>query len=277
MEGASAPPPAAPDPSEPTMRRRAAPPVPEATPATTQAREPRTRRNAQRDMDAAEAATYWLRVRVLAPAAVVAVGAVVVGAIAAVALSARALPVAVAAFVATLSALIVRLALQAGAAAAHPARARGLRGVHRLTGERAAYVRTSQRLAMMDRDFTAADYEMLLDLDNNSTRLRRFLEGASQDFIDRLPTYSYVLPDSIPSNDEKQCDDAAAAKAARMHGENAELGGDTLRRCAICLEDFETHMKIRILPCWHRFMAACIDPWLLEQAKCPVCKASILD
>lgn len=295
-------------------------------------------------MDAADEATYWLRVRVLAPAAVVCVGAVTIGAIAAVALSAKALPVAVAAFVATLSsALLVRLALQAGAAAVHPARARlGLRGVHRLTGERAAYVRTSQRLAMMDRDFTPADYEMLLDLDNNSTRLRRFLDGASQDFIDRLPTYNFRPPTDAPSSravtsnavtdpppprdaalplansllpanaavhapsraigqpslepspgcpvdsgGAKRTGDAVSSgddvalrakelsDAALMHGVNPELGGETLRRCAICLEDFELDMKIRILPCWHRFMATCIDPWLLEQAKCPVCKASI--
>lgn len=143
-----------------------------------------------------------------------------------------------------------------------PGRVRGVRGIHRLTGERAAYVRTSQRLSMMDRDFTDADYELLLDLDNNSTRLRRFLDGASQDFIDRLPTYTYKKP-----TEEEEKKEGGPS--------NPELGGDTVRRCAICLDDFPDGAKIRILPCFHRFMADCIDPWLLEHGRCPVCKAKI--
>ncbi len=306
----------------------------------------------------------WTRERVVVPCVVVAAGSVVAMGLSALALfSGRAQTLAVAAFIATLcSALLIRFAIQLGAvAASHPHLRRA--SMHRLTGERAAYVRTSQRLAMMDRDFTAADYEMLLDLDNNSTRLRRFLEGASQDYIDRLPTYTFQdsnlskqdatkgttsssppssqpqkvvsltdIPGELPksfvdsptstavptSNDEQAdaCDgDNAITRAdmtsnittctdtkkigasstgatlcahelratssssmepAMKHGSNPELGGETMFRCAICLEDFQQGQKIRILPCWHRFMASCIDPWLLEQAKCPICKASIL-
>lgn len=287
--------------------------------------------------------TVWTMTRsVLLPVVVITLGTFV-GAM----LLGKAQTLAVAALIATLtSALIVRFALQLSAVAAqHPQ----LRRVHRLTGERAAYVRTSQRLAMMDRDFTAADYEMLLDLDNNSTRLRRFLEGASQEYIDRLPTFLYECEGDTNSSNAKCTSTSEANKkkekklanvihsadnllslggssesetssisisapassssglgvaaantsdintntdednnitsaadvtnagtvASFQQGSNPELGGESRKQCAICLEDFEYGQKIRVLPCFHRFMAGCIDPWLLEQARCPICKCSI--
>jgi len=276
--------------------------------------------------------TMWTMARsVLLPVVVITLGTFV-GAV----LLGKAQTLAVAAIIATLtSALIVRFALQLSAVAAqHPQ----LRRVHRLTGERAAYVRTSQRLAMMDRDFTAADYEMLLDLDNNSTRLRRFLEGASQEYIDRLPTFLYQCEGntdnntkcekkkkkqllanaihsadnllslggassesetsslSIPSSSASRTPLAESASSSALQqqgdshddddqdtdtptiteGSNPELGGDSFKQCAICLEDFEYGQKIRVLPCFHRFKASCIDAWLLEQARCPICKCSVL-
>lgn len=212
-------------------------------------------------------------------------------------------PFAVAACVLTFSSVLIRLALFGinPTTASHRARTRHFRHHRHFTGERAAYVRTSQRLAMMDRDFTAADYELLLDLDNNSQRLRRFLEGASRETVDSLPTYFYKkkLTDateqgvnqnindeddqmkeiekekdetnqSILKNEMKEIDSKECSPS-----KEPELAGATAGGCTICLEDFEEGMKIRILPCFHHFMADCIDPWLQQQARCPVCKFSI--
>lgn len=231
------------------------------------------------------------------------------------------LPLAIAACVATFSSVLIRFALGSlNGVPHHRARVRHYRHHRHFTGERAAYVRTSQRLAMMDRDFTAADYEMLLDLDNNSQRLRRFLEGASQETIAQLPTVIFrssgdeAQPDLQRAHSESRLDDnrtmttvdttilrrdhdveqieediilkekssASAGKdnlqvAKRAFNQstapqNPELVRDTVKTCTICLEDFEDGMKLRILPCFHRFMADCIDPWLMQQARCPVCK-----
>jgi hypothetical protein len=34
---------------------------------------------------------------------------------------------------------------------------------------------------------------------------------------------------------------------------------------------------VRTLPCFHRFHAACIDPWLLlRRDACPVCQLSVV-
>lgn len=252
--------------------------------------------------------------------------------------AARGVPVAIAVCLAFLASLLCRIAFATLLPAGHRAHNR-LRPLHRhITGEHAAYVRTSQRLAMLDRDFTAADYDMLLDLDNNSQRLRQFLEGASQETIDRLPTYSYKVPsaqrhsakrktavieehDSRTETDTKTEDiNLSSGNAVDSSTSNSESYEDQKRRCAIrdevvgdldgisrempldksidetlrpqtaftcetgetatkctiCLEPFEEGMRIRILPCFHQFMAGCIDPWLLQQAKCPVCKGDAI-
>ncbi|VDP21311.1 unnamed protein product [Schistosoma margrebowiei] len=47
-------------------------------------------------------------------------------------------------------------------------------------------------------------------------------------------------------------------------------------QCAICIEPFKAMDNIRILPCRHYFHKLCIDPWLLEQRSCPMCKLDIL-
>jgi Ring finger domain len=187
----------------------------------------------------------------------------------------RGLPLALAVLVLALGSIMLRVAVSALVPAGG---GRLRRATRHFTGERAAYARTSQTLAMMDRDFTAADYDMLLDLDNNSQRLRQFLEGASKETIDRMPSYTYKKKqvDVAEADDGESVSTALSDDLADIKpSSSGESGyGETARSCTICLEPFEDGMKIRILPCMHQFMAECLDPWLLQTAKCPVCKGN---
>eukprot|EP00457_Paulinella_chromatophora_P007382 gb/GEZN01007405.1/.p1 GENE.gb/GEZN01007405.1/~~gb/GEZN01007405.1/.p1 ORF type:complete len:376 (-),score=15.98 gb/GEZN01007405.1/:357-1484(-) len=48
--------------------------------------------------------------------------------------------------------------------------------------------------------------------------------------------------------------------------------------CAICLDDFNQDIIVKVLPCNHGFHVHCIDPWLRDRSDlCPICKASIFD
>jgi hypothetical protein len=42
--------------------------------------------------------------------------------------------------------------------------------------------------------------------------------------------------------------------------------------CSICFEDFKTAQRIKILTvCGHEYHDSCIDKWLENEKRCPVC------
>lgn len=42
--------------------------------------------------------------------------------------------------------------------------------------------------------------------------------------------------------------------------------------CAICLNNYMEYDQLRLLPCQHHFHAICVDRWIMERRKCPVCR-----
>ncbi|KAG1666509.1 RING finger protein 150 [Nymphon striatum] len=46
--------------------------------------------------------------------------------------------------------------------------------------------------------------------------------------------------------------------------------------CAVCIERYFLSDIVRTLPCKHTFHKSCVDPWLLDQRTCPMCKMDIL-
>ncbi|XP_052592316.1 RING finger protein 215 isoform X4 [Peromyscus californicus insignis] len=46
--------------------------------------------------------------------------------------------------------------------------------------------------------------------------------------------------------------------------------------CAVCLDDFCNKQWLRVLPCKHEFHRDCVDPWLMLQQTCPLCKFNVL-
>ncbi|KAF8784618.1 RING finger protein 150-like isoform X1 [Argiope bruennichi] len=80
--------------------------------------------------------------------------------------------------------------------------------------------------------------------------LSRQLCSAAKKALDRIPVKT-VKSDDSENEDDFEC-------------------------CAICIEHFQHGELIRSLPCNHCFHKICIDPWLLEQRSCPMCKLDIL-
>uniref|UniRef100_A0A0B7A9U5 RING-type domain-containing protein n=1 Tax=Arion vulgaris TaxID=1028688 RepID=A0A0B7A9U5_9EUPU len=75
---------------------------------------------------------------------------------------------------------------------------------------------------------------------------------------------------------------ACAAKKAitRIPQRTIKIGDKELDsdydQCAVCIEPYKFHDVIRTLPCRHVFHKSCVDPWLLDQRSCPMCKMDIL-
>ena len=78
--------------------------------------------------------------------------------------------------------------------------------------------------------------------------------GATNDEINVLPTHEYT---------KKQ-------ESSEQTGKDGEA-----EPCAICLCEFEQGDRVRTLPCFHNFHQHCIDPWLVQNKVCPVCRVSV--
>mmetsp|Transcript_95115 Transcript_95115/g.307103 ORF Transcript_95115/g.307103 Transcript_95115/m.307103 type:complete len:473 (-) Transcript_95115:71-1489(-) len=46
--------------------------------------------------------------------------------------------------------------------------------------------------------------------------------------------------------------------------------------CSICCDTFQEEDRMRVLPCLHRYHAACVDKWLALSSTCPLCKGDII-
>jgi hypothetical protein len=131
---------------------------------------------------------------------------------------------------------------------------------------------TRLRLAMLNRDFTAEDYEMLSQLDevtlggNGSARPRR---GASQGLINQLPLHK-ITQEELNAVTGSASGTGSASSSVSGSGS----GGENC--CNICLAPYEIGDDVRTVMCLHKFHKECIDPWLKVNAVCPICKYSIL-
>ncbi|CAN6246241.1 unnamed protein product [Urochloa humidicola] len=53
--------------------------------------------------------------------------------------------------------------------------------------------------------------------------------------------------------------------------------GSVGSECAVCLEPFGAGDRRRVLPgCEHGFHAECVDSWLRETRRCPICRAEVV-
>eukprot|EP01048_Picozoa_sp_COSAG05_P004754 COSAG05_NODE_267_length_12595_cov_7.076905_14_plen_287_part_00 len=76
--------------------------------------------------------------------------------------------------------------------------------------------------------------------------------GCSQQLVSAIPTIKWSM---------------AAAPQVGL--------GDDPEMCAVCYDDFRDGQEVTVLPCSHRYHAACVAPWLLQNNSCPACRFKI--
>lgn len=103
----------------------------------------------------------------------------------------------------------------------------------------------------MDEFRAGRDRQVLSSLEDMIRQLQGGESGASEDAISDLPVHKYE-------------------KSTGSSGNNAEIVP-----CSICLDHFKEGDDVKTLPCLHMFHADCVNRWLHQNRKCPVCKFSI--
>jgi hypothetical protein len=150
-------------------------------------------------------------------------------------------------------------------AASSRARARMAR-MHRFFGAMHAHIAAAggdarersdlAALVLSDRDFTDADYERLLTLDNVSVKKK----GLDADAMARrgVVTETWGPPTKT-----------------RRSASSLDADCDSSPKCAVCLECFERGQSVSRLPCTHQYHHACIEKWLATHVECPVCRVDL--
>ena len=146
--------------------------------------------------------------------------------------------------------------------AARGARARMAR-MHRFFGAMHAHIAAAggdarersdlAALVLSDRDFTDADYERLLTLDNVSVKKK----GLDADAMARRGVVTETWGETKTRRSASRDD------------------GDSSPKCAVCLECFERGQSVSRLPCTHQYHRACIEKWLATHVECPVCRVDL--
>jgi len=49
------------------------------------------------------------------------------------------------------------------------------------------------------------------------------------------------------------------------------------KQCVICLEEFEEGAELKRLSCKHHYHSTCIDKWLVQNGKCPLCNSKAVN
>lgn len=140
------------------------------------------------------------------------------------------------------------------------------------------------QLALLDREFDDLDYDALRALDSDNPPGVSSMSDAE---INTLPVHKYKaqshqspVGDQHGEGTSSQRQNSAGTiskemgmkKTDSVNTEGSGKGQEEELTCTVCLEQVNEGELIRSLPCLHQFHTSCIDPWLRQQATCPVCK-----
>lgn len=103
----------------------------------------------------------------------------------------------------------------------------------------------------------------------------------SKQLLDSLIPATPYSPSFKESHACRQCSSGGEAKVVAGPGEAAAdvQGPDEKYEediCTVCIEKYRDGEAVRKLFCNHIFHKDCVDPWLLKNGSCPVCRQDIV-
>lgn len=96
--------------------------------------------------------------------------------------------------------------------------------------------------------------------------------------MQNLAMLSQLMADLMPNQgvDQSTVDiRTAAVTCGKSEATSDKDSGDQERKCMVCLEAFKEGEALRILPCLHRYHQECVDKWLGQCRRCPICQHDI--
>lgn len=155
-------------------------------------------------------------------------------------------------------------------------------------------IRSRLRLAMMNRDFTGDDFDLLRQLDDMESHGQYAPgPGLEQGEINRLPLHTITEKELLLSavspttntNTTTSSDTEGDALIPgtdiannnnNINNKNSNSNVNTSKCCSVCLAPYEVGDSVRTITCLHQFHRECIDTWLRTHSTCPICKFAVV-
>lgn len=96
--------------------------------------------------------------------------------------------------------------------------------------------------------------------------------GASRNCIERNTFPHKYTKNNTPLAAERPATAADGDEEPPQPPTEEDEEGD---KCTICLSEFELEEDVRRLPCMHLFHVECVDQWLGQNKRCPICRVDI--
>jgi Ring finger domain len=115
-------------------------------------------------------------------------------------------------------------------------------------------------------------------LGNIANRLLNNLLGRINDEINRLDDvnieYHGVKIFSSINLSPDQIEKIAPLRCAGLGNNEDNKNNDFSNpdKCSVCLDEYDSKMLVRTLPCKHSFHATCADEWIRKNSTCPICR-----
>ena len=115
-----------------------------------------------------------------------------------------------------------------------------------------------------------------VSVEQNNTVENDLLDNFSDDSENEYQlTETYINPTYSNIDDSSDSNDLGVNREILNLTSRVFINELRYNECVICKNNFECEDLIRTLPCKHQFHINCIDRWLQNNNKCPICKKKI--